>query len=102
MELNGLTQREVKFTYQGLSDCNKALNIELVLTQIEHLESPITLEHLGDICNTCPDIIALQVERLQRAKPRQVVQCPNLLKKRRARTMFQRRVERPPIRSRWM
>ena len=44
-----LTQWEVKFTYQDLSDCNKALNIEFVITQVKDLEGPVSLENLGNV-----------------------------------------------------
>ena len=41
-----------KQAYQSLRDGNESLYVELVLTQIEHLKSPISLQHLRYICDS--------------------------------------------------
>ena len=38
--------------YQRLRDGNESLHVELVLTQIEHLKGPISLQHLRYICDS--------------------------------------------------
>jgi len=41
-----------KQAYQGLCNGNESLYVKLVLTQIEYLKGPISLQHLCYICDS--------------------------------------------------
>ena len=43
---------ESDITYQSLRDRHQALHINLILAQVKHFQSPVTLEHLRDVGNS--------------------------------------------------
>ena len=63
-EFNQGNNKMVQLAYECLSDDDQTLDVELVFTQIQDLQSPISLENLSKICD------AILFERNVNTKPR--------------------------------